>query len=533
MAPESDPPTQRKPRTKEAMTAGGDGAGGDGAGGDGAGGLDAVGDDDLTVVPPARGQLATIELPTDDAARTTRRAVPDVIASLETAPRTARRGVPDAIASLEDDATRTAKRGVPDAIASLEDDATRTAKRGVPDAIASLDEISDDDEEEPVPAAVRPLGALAVEGGMGLALSYDDAEPSGGFSDDEHTPTEQFLLPELDGIPQTLSVAAAHALHARLGAQVEVLLFGQASRRWPDSPQSLSPDSSWSPVTVAALDPNMLGTRDLPFDEPFEDEPSTAPEDDTTRPPALPFAEQSAAAPVTSEFRAVDAEPLPFVPGVAVPPARTPQSLRVDRLRGATMDLPAVDDSLLADGEAVLAHDPLAQHTGRPSPPSPTATPTVDAEAPISLETYARIKAAVWTRKRSLTLVLESEAVDELTWRKQECAHHELLAEEAQRGDSEFAQQLRDAFRAARGEDEVDDDAMPLVHYAMIRAELQVAPQSTHPRVLASHSLDADAWQRVVAHWTKLARADRQVAKEIRRHVARARKQLQDALEKS
>jgi len=142
------------------------------------------------------------------------------------------------------------------------------------------------------------------------------------------------------------------------------------------------------------------------------------------------------------------------------------------------------------------------------------------------MDTYAAIKVALMDGTESLTQVLDRLAVDERAWRAHERSMSIALARESSEGRSELATELRDAIAKARrvSEPPVPEDEPDLDEYVSIRAEIDEAEDPK--QALEQLGLSAAEWDELRRAWTRRALSDRELAGELRRKLAEARRAL-------
>lgn len=148
---------------------------------------------------------------------------------------------------------------------------------------------------------------------------------------------------------------------------------------------------------------------------------------------------------------------------------------------------------------------------------APVSSPTTGR---ISLEIYAKIKAALWDKRGSLGDLLAQYGLDELTWRKHEREQTIRVAKDATSGGGTLAKEIQAAIRQARKEASSGTE-MSLDDYAKlyVRCERGHNPAET----LRGHGISLGDWEQVQRSWQRRANADPQIADSLRRALATAR----------
>jgi hypothetical protein len=175
-----------------------------------------------------------------------------------------------------------------------------------------------------------------------------------------------------------------------------------------------------------------------------------------------------------------------------------------------------------------IAPNPIVDHQPPPIAPAKVVEDKPRSSGPIlPIHTYARVKVSVWDRGLQLLEALDELNLDEPTWRDNELRMAEALAREAEDGRATLASAVRHAIRALRTDQEGSvDDMMPLQRYAEVRVALEAAQviDEAPELALARLSLSPESWDTARTAWTKHARGNPAVARQVRRAVASARR---------
>jgi hypothetical protein len=177
---------------------------------------------------------------------------------------------------------------------------------------------------------------------------------------------------------------------------------------------------------------------------------------------------------------------------------------------------------------SLVAPFPLAP---APSPDVPRKETTMDmrtvaddpsAEAlPLPIETFSRVRLAIWEGSATLGEVLARHGLDEATWLAHERRYAEALRREARAGEGVLARALADANEKVRA---ATRESMPagqsLDDYVALRVEIERAPNRA--AVLRERGMTAAAWQHVDRSWRRRALADGAVAQALREKLAKA-----------
>jgi hypothetical protein len=156
-----------------------------------------------------------------------------------------------------------------------------------------------------------------------------------------------------------------------------------------------------------------------------------------------------------------------------------------------------------------------------------TRPPIVDAvEEPemLSLEQYARVKVLVWDGGMALAEALEQCGIDDVAWHAHEQRQTERLAREATEGKGELGRAIRDALQAQRRAHSTEHGALSLSRYALVRAAIEQAADEA--AALVDHGLSPADWRSHRDAWERRLRGDRNLQRDYKRALARARRGL-------
>jgi Uncharacterized protein conserved in bacteria (DUF2169) len=315
-------------------------------------------------------------------------------------------------------------------------------------------------------------------------------------------------------------------------AAVKTVTLPAEVRAWLRDPP---PIAAAAPEVTRTLDPSgsLRASLELPFAAPAPASPAP----DVTRPIDLPdavrasldvpFASPGARAEeppsagaettrVISRFEAVRASlDVPFArpapePAVAPPrarPAVTPEMTRI---------LP-VPEALRAPAAVPFAA------TDRPAPAAPPAeaiAPPIVEAAPLPVERYAAIKAALWDDGAARAEVLARHGLDEASFRAEERRQAEAIEADQREGRADRALALAAAL------DAIDRAAAPpemaIGSYAALRIAIEEA--ADRAPILAAASIGPSAWRRIHRAFSRRALADAAFAAELRAALAEARR---------
>lgn len=272
------------------------------------------------------------------------------------------------------------------------------------------------------------------------------------------------------------------------------------SSRRPDPPDrhDLFPRRDRDESTT--LKPQLIERAVLPFVMPNKEElppSSRAPEVRKELPSVLPFL---AATPPPAPPPPIPPPPvvLPPQPYVAPPAADKPAASFGFGMRLGTTETPA------------------------PPAPELPAKPAEREEDGLSLEAYARLKAALWEDGAARDEVLAQHGTTEAAFRDAERRWVEAIAEQAKQGRAERALAVRTAIAAAVEGGPASNEPEPsLDEYAQIRVLLEET-EEIEP-VLAARGLTVLAWRKLDAAMRRRAQVDPELQKSLRGKLVEAR----------
>jgi hypothetical protein len=240
--------------------------------------------------------------------------------------------------------------------------------------------------------------------------------------------------------------------------------------------------------------------RTLPFVVPNKDGP----------PPSSPVPDLPKGVPSGLPFVSAAPPPPPRVlPPPAVPPPPPMQEVAV----------PATDKPSASFGFGMRLGVAEAPPPPAPAPAPPAPAPIAKApereENGLSLETYARVKAALWDEGASRDEVLRRHETTETAFREAERRWVDVIADEAKQGRAERALAVRAAIASAVEEGPAPVESEPsLDEYAQIRVLLEDA-EEIEP-VLAARGLSVLAWRKLDATMRRRAQVDPALQKSLR-----------------
>jgi hypothetical protein len=413
-------------------------------------------------------------------------------------------------------------------------------------------------EDEPAPVTPR-AGVMLGAGGMGAGLGgmvlcspttkeavlpYRAASPSSSRTPDG--PPSQVSPPVDPGSPFPL---AAPALPAVQGSPFPLAApASPAAQATPFPPGAGAPPAAGSAPGMRFQAPP--GDDD---DDPPDRYAHTAVVHHVATGPALPFLAAQRAQPLASP-PAFSPLPLPPQP-VQVPvwrpdaptfPPRAPDPiaqpgsapLRAPDPIGQPAPLPP---PMAAPLTPLVPPAPMAVPMGRgyspgePRPPAFSPQPMAQAGPPASqggelslpVSTYAAIKVALRDGRAELAEVLAQHGLDARSWK----AHERRLAIALSRESREGSRALGDELEAALAEASRGPARGPagtrlkpdsdLGDYVQLRTELERTRDKTG--LLTRAGLTSERWERIHKQWTERARADAELASELRSRLMKAR----------
>jgi hypothetical protein len=160
-----------------------------------------------------------------------------------------------------------------------------------------------------------------------------------------------------------------------------------------------------------------------------------------------------------------------------------------------------------------------------PAPALPARASDANAdreERGLSLEAYARVKAALWDEGARREEVLQSHGTTEAALREAERRWAEVIADEAKQGRAEAAIAVRSAIAAAvEGERAPGEPEPSLDDYASIRVALEDA-EEVEP-VLAARGMTVRAWRKLDASMRRRSQVDPALQKKLRDRLVEMR----------
>jgi hypothetical protein len=210
--------------------------------------------------------------------------------------------------------------------------------------------------------------------------------------------------------------------------------------------------------------------------------------------------------------------PPPLVPPPPLPPANDDATLSPDGNRARPFGF----GMRLSGAAAPTPPAPFAAPVPAPPPavaPAREANATEREAGGLSLEAYARVKAALWEEGARRDEVLESHGTTEEAFRAAERRWAEVIADEARQGRAERAIAVRTAIAHA-----VEGEGAPegsLDEYAAIRVALEDA-EEIEP-VLAARGMTVRAWRKLDASMRRRAQVDPALHRTLRDRLVEMR----------
>jgi hypothetical protein len=171
-----------------------------------------------------------------------------------------------------------------------------------------------------------------------------------------------------------------------------------------------------------------------------------------------------------------------------------------------------------------LVQTPAAGAVAPPvSRPAGGTTTASEGDTGLTVEIYAAIKMSLWQSSVGMAEVLARHGVDEARWLAHESRQEQALAEEARLGGYELANRLRAALLMARARRaDAPRPELSLDDYVALRAA-DDAPE-TLAALLKDKGLSEEQWLQLRRQWHSRLQADPELAAELRRKLAEARK---------
>ena len=414
-------------------------------------------------------------------------------------------------------------------------------------------------EDEPAPVTPR-AGIMLGAGGMGAglggmvlcsptskeaALPYRAASPSSSRTPDG--PPSQASPPASHGSPFPL---AAPAPSAAPGSP-----FPFAAPASPSAQAAPFPPGAGAPPAAGSVP----GARFQPPTGDDDDDPPdryahTAVVHHVTAGPALPFLAAQRAQPVAPPpaFSPPPTPPQPLYAPVWRPDAPTFPPRAPDPIGPGGSPPPHTPDPIgqpgpfpppmaapimpLAPPAPMPPPIPREPSPGEPRPPAFQPSPMGAGVAPappqgselsLPVSTYAAIKVALRDGRMELDEVLAQHGLDARSWKAHERRLAIALSRDSREGSHALADELEAALaEASRGVGRGAAGARPkpetdLGDYVALRTELERTRDKSS--LLNRAGLTSERWERIHAQWTERARADAELASELRRRLMKAR----------